>query len=196
MFERYTESARRTLFFARYEASQFGSIAIESEHLLLGVAREAAGPIGRLLASAHCSHDALRTEVAARVAARPKVSGHVEIPFSAETKRILRYSVEEADRLDHHVIAVDHLLLAVLLEEQSLAATLLAEHGVRLDDARKVATETSDVSITHQLWGQVSHLAHLAEHLRAAAPEGETRALVDRVIADLKTLQSHISRPE
>ena len=40
MFERYTEKARRVIFFARYEASQFGSPCIETEHLLLGLLRE------------------------------------------------------------------------------------------------------------------------------------------------------------
>ena len=47
MFERYTERARRVIFFARYEASQLGSAAIETEHLLLGLIREGKGLTSR-----------------------------------------------------------------------------------------------------------------------------------------------------
>jgi ATP-dependent Clp protease ATP-binding subunit ClpC len=53
MFERYTERARRVLFFARYEASQLGSISIETEHLLLGLIREGKGLTSRIFARSH-----------------------------------------------------------------------------------------------------------------------------------------------
>ena len=57
MFERYTERARRVLFFARYEASQLGSISIETEHLLLGLIREGKGPTSRIFARSHLSRE-------------------------------------------------------------------------------------------------------------------------------------------
>jgi ATP-dependent Clp protease ATP-binding subunit ClpC len=67
MFERYTERARRALFFARYEASQLGSISIETEHLLLGVLREGQGVTGRIFGRAHVSFDRIRREIEERV---------------------------------------------------------------------------------------------------------------------------------
>jgi ATP-dependent Clp protease ATP-binding subunit ClpC len=196
MFERYTESARRCLFFARYEASQFGSLTIESEHMLLGVAREAVGPMRRFLAEAHCWED-LHQEVAAKVATRPKTPASTEIPFSGEMKRILQFSAEEADRLHHDFIRVEHLMLGILREETSTAAAILTEHGVRLDDARKVATETTtEEPDAHQLRMRVSHLAFVAQELRAALPDAESRVIIERLIADLKALKAHLGLPE
>jgi ATP-dependent Clp protease ATP-binding subunit ClpC len=90
MFERYTESARRALFFARFEASQLGHASIETVHLLLGVSRERKGVSGKLFALAHATYDGLL----AKVQAGPeKISTSVEIPFSAESKRVLDHAV-------------------------------------------------------------------------------------------------------
>src|SRR5436853_96578 len=88
MFERYTERARRVLFFARYEASQLGSISIETEHLLLGLIREGKGLTSRIFARSHLSLENIRKEIEGRTVFREKVSTSVEIPFSAETKRV------------------------------------------------------------------------------------------------------------
>ena len=84
MFERYTERARRVLFFARYEASQLGSISIETEHLLLGLIREGKGLTSRIFARSHLSLETIRKEIEGRTVFREKVSTSVEIPFSAE----------------------------------------------------------------------------------------------------------------
>jgi len=84
MFERYTERARRVLFFARYEASQLGSISIETEHLLLGLIREGKGLTSRIFARSHLSLESIRKEIEGRTVFREKVSTSVEMPFSAE----------------------------------------------------------------------------------------------------------------
>src|ERR671919_4192 len=122
MFERYTERARRVLFFARYEASQLGSISIETEHLLLGLIREGKGLTSRIFARSHLSLESIRKEIEGRTVFREKVSTSVEIPFSAETKRVLQFAAEEADRLLHNYIGTEHLLLGILREERSVAA--------------------------------------------------------------------------
>ncbi len=80
MFERYTERARRVLFFARYEASQLGSISIETEHLLLGLIREGKGLTSRIFARSHLSLENIRKEIEGRTVFREKVSTSVEIP--------------------------------------------------------------------------------------------------------------------
>src|SRR6266852_5114402 len=129
MFERYTERARRVLFFARYEASQLGSISIETEHLLLGLIREGKGLTSRIFARSHLSLENIRKEIEGRTVFREKVSTSVEIPFSAETKRVLQFAAEEADRLLHNYIGTEHLLLGILREERSVAASILLENG-------------------------------------------------------------------
>jgi hypothetical protein len=136
MFERYTERARRVLFFARYEASQLGSVSIETEHLLLGLLREGKGLTSRLFAGAHLSLADLRQEIESRTVARAKISTSVEIPFSAETKRVLELAADEADRLLHNYIGTEHLLLGLFREERSLAASILTGRGMRLESVR------------------------------------------------------------
>ena len=137
MFERFTEQARRVLFFARYEASMLGSVSIETEHLLLGLIREGKGLTGRIFARSHVSLEHIRQEIEGRIVFREKVSTAVEIPFSSETRRILNHAAEEADRLLHNYIGAEHLLLGILREEQSLAATILEEKGMRLNQVRE-----------------------------------------------------------
>ena len=104
MFERYTEKARRVIFFARYEASQFGAPAIEPEHLLLGLMREDKSLTARFLARAQTSLEAIRKEIEGRAPLREKISTSVELPLAPETKRVLAYAHEESDRLQHRHI--------------------------------------------------------------------------------------------
>ena len=77
MFERYTERARRVLFFARYEASQIGSISIETEHLLLGLIREGKGLTSRIFARSHLYLENIRKEIESRSVLREKISTSV-----------------------------------------------------------------------------------------------------------------------
>jgi uncharacterized protein (TIGR03435 family) len=146
MFERFTEHARRALFFARYEASQLGSRSIEIEHLLLGLTRESRGPAGGMFAHAARVAVDVRAHVARRTAAADKTSPSIEIPFSSETKRAMQRAGEEADALAHSDIDVEHLLLGILREGASTAARALNAAGLTLDAAR---TETARRSSLH-----------------------------------------------
>ena len=110
MFERYTEKARRVIFFARYEASQFGSPYIETEHLLLGLLREDKALTNRFLRS-HASVESIRKQIEGHTTIREKVSTSVDLPLSNECKRVLAYAAEEAERLSHKHIGTEHLLL-------------------------------------------------------------------------------------
>ncbi len=136
MFERYTEKARRVIFFARYEASQFGSPYIESEHLLLGILREARTLVHQHLGQ-RVSGEAIRVQIAACTTIREKIPTSVDLPLSNECKRILAYAAEEAMRLGHKFIGCEHLLLGLLREKGCLAQTLLAERGVELTHLRE-----------------------------------------------------------
>ncbi len=137
MFERYTERARRVIFFARYEASQLGSGAIETEHMLLGLLREGKGVTSRLFSKSRLSMDQIRKEVEGRSPAREKVSTSVEIPLSAESKRVLGYAAEEAERMLHNYVGTEHILLGLMRDERSLAASILSEKGLRLAAVRE-----------------------------------------------------------
>src|SRR5881409_2290092 len=136
MFERYTERARRVIFFARYEASQFGSTTIETEHLLLGLIREDKNLTNRFLRD-HSSIESIRKQIEGRTTIREKVSTSVDLPLSQECKRVLAYAAEEAERLSHKHIGTEHLLLGLLREEKSFAAEILHERGLRLSTLRE-----------------------------------------------------------
>src|SRR5882672_12321585 len=137
MFERYTEKARRVIFFARYEASQFGSPYIETEHLLLGVMREDKALTHRYLLRGSSSAEAIRAQIEAATTKRKKTATSVDLPLTNECKRVLAYAAEEAERLSHKHIGSEHLALGLLREERCFAAEILAEHGVRLSALRE-----------------------------------------------------------
>jgi hypothetical protein len=136
MFERYTEKARRTIFFARYEASHFGSLYIEADYLLLGLLREDKELANRFLRS-HAAVESIRKQIEDHTARRAKVPTSMDLPLSQECKRVLVYGAEEAERLGHKHIDTDHLLLGLLRVEECFAAQLLREQGLTLDSARE-----------------------------------------------------------
>jgi Clp amino terminal domain, pathogenicity island component len=140
MFERYTEKARRAIFFARYEASQYGSQTIETEHLLLGVLRES-GLVMAMLPSG--ATEAIRAQIEAHTLIREKISTSVDLPLSSPAKRALKYAEEEADRLKHRHISTVHLFLALLRDEDDFAFELLEPFGARLVQMRARVAEMS-----------------------------------------------------
>ncbi len=180
MFERYTERARRVLFFARYEASQLGSISIETEHLLLGLIREGKGLTSRIFQRSHLSLDAIRKDIEGRTVFREKVSTSVEIPFSGETKRVLQYAAEEADRLLHNYIGTEHLLLGLLREERSVAASILMEKGMRLHAVREDIVQLLNEKTTQTRVKETPLLAEFSRDLTDIAMKNQLDPLVGR----------------
>src|SRR5215467_11679298 len=180
MFERYTERARRVLFFARYEASQLGSISIETEHLLLGLIREGKGLTSRIFARSHLSLENIRKEIEGRTVFREKVSTSVEIPFSAETKRVLQFAAEEADRLLHNYIGTEHLLLGILREERSVAASILMEKGMRLNTVREDIVQLLNEKTTLTRVKETPLLAEFSRDLTESALKNQLDPLVGR----------------
>src|SRR6266853_1941670 len=150
MFERYTEKARRAIFFSRYEASQFGSPYIETEHLLLGVLREDKSLTHRFLGS-HVQVEAIRKQIESATTIREKVSTSVDLPLSNESKRVLAYAAEEAERMAHKHIGTEHLFLGLFREEESFAAKILKERDVQLDWVRDELAKNPQPSATRAL---------------------------------------------
>ena len=190
MFERYTESARRSLFFARYESSQLGGVSIETEHLLLGLVRDGSA----LTMLTGLPLEGLRLDLESRALFRERVSTSVEIPFSSATKRALQFAAEEADRLLRSYIGTEHLLLGLLREEDSVAARTLAAHGVRLSDVRRKAQElqgpleASAEPVARLAFDQIKSL--VVELARTPRDSPEAAALVTRIHARIDALLS------
>src|SRR5216683_62808 len=172
MFERYTEKARRVIFFARYEASQFGSPYIETEHLLLGLLREDKALTNRFLRS-HASVESIRKQIEGHTTIREKVSTSVDLPLSNECKRVLAYAAEEAERLSHKHIGTEDLLLGLLREEKCFAAEILHERGLRLPTIREEKAQP-------QRQRESSLLSEFSRDLTQAAMDTQLDPLVGR----------------
>src|SRR6266849_459685 len=121
MFERYTEKAKRVILFGAYEARQFGSPSVETEHLLLGLLREDKALANRFL-EAVASVESIRKQIERSITIKEKLTTSVDVPLSNECKRVLAYAAEEAERLSHQRIGTEHLLLGLLREEKCFAA--------------------------------------------------------------------------
>ncbi len=180
MFERYTEKARRVIFFARYEASQFGAPAIEPEHLLLGLMREDKTLTGRFFPRAQVSIESIRKEIEGRTLLREKISTSVELPLAPETKRVLAYAHEESDRLQHRHIGTEHLLLGLLREDRSMAAEILYERGLRLNAVRDEIARQSGVDSRGSQKKDTPHLVEFSRDLTEDAANDKLDPLIGR----------------
>jgi ATP-dependent Clp protease ATP-binding subunit ClpC len=179
MFERYTEKARRVIFFARYEASQFGSPYIETEHILLGLLREDKALAHRFLKSPS-SVESIRKQIEQHVTIREKVSTSVDLPLTNENKRVLAYAAEEAERMTDKHIGTEHLFLGLLREEKCFGAELLRERGVTLSRVReelaRAPHRTGPSSSAHES----GLLAESSRDLTKAATDNELDRLIGR----------------
>jgi hypothetical protein len=129
MFERYTEKARRVIFFARFEASNYGSRYIETEHLLLGLLRE--GPVAKWFPGERNVEPEVRAEIEKRVTRGERISTSVEIPLTSECKRVLTLAAETSERLGQRLVEPEHILIGILREQTSLAGQILTARGVK-----------------------------------------------------------------
>src|SRR5271154_1048120 len=126
MFERYTERARRVVFFARYEASQYGSGYIQTEHLLLGLLREDYATVRKHLPGEPCLAENIRAEIERRIRIAERISTSMELPLSIEGKKVLTLAAGAADRLKHRWVDTEHVLVCLLELEGTTAAQILA----------------------------------------------------------------------
>lgn len=140
MFERFTEHARRSIFFARYEASQLGAAYIGTEHLLLGLLREDQ-VLRSLLPSARREQIRKRIEESVPQPIE-RVSTSVDMPLNQDCRKVLTYAAEEGEAFLHREIDCWHLTLGLLRLEDSMAALLLRESGIEYAALRTTPPES------------------------------------------------------
>jgi ATP-dependent Clp protease ATP-binding subunit ClpA len=138
MFERYTEKARRAIFFSRYEASEYGSHEIDTEHLLLGLMRENKNLYRWLPQS---SPEQIRRRIDECTIKQPRLLVSVDLPLSSSAKQVLKHAADEADLLSHKHIGTEHLFLGLLDEPTFLAAQLLMQGGAEAANIRSQIAE-------------------------------------------------------
>ena len=137
MFERYSEQARRALFFARYEAGRLGSRTIESEHVLLGILREGEEVVGEIFRRFQVRPEDVRREIEAARVSEETIPSTIEMPLSEDSKKILAYASHEAESLRHSQVGSGHLLLGALRVEGCAAARILVGQGFDIHRVRE-----------------------------------------------------------
>ncbi len=145
MFERYTTEARRSIFFARFNAGRFGSPYMETEHLLLGLLREDPSFRNRLAPGAS-EQIRKRIEEHAPPPATPLATS-LDLPVSESLRRALTYAGEESEALQSPCIDCSHLLLGLLHLETSTAAVMLREFGIDYTSYREALTAIPELSM-------------------------------------------------
>ncbi|MCM8784984.1 MAG: ATP-dependent Clp protease ATP-binding subunit [Candidatus Omnitrophica bacterium] len=140
MFERFTKRVKVILDMARREALKYGHNKVEPEHILLAMLEEGGGVGIAVLNYLGVETDRLKYELG-KVIKRgiPFYSG--ELPLSTTSKRVLEYSIREAQAFGHSYIGSEHLLLGILLESESIPAQILRRFGVTVDKARNILEE-------------------------------------------------------
>lgn len=184
MFERYTEKARRVIFFARYEALQYGSHYILPEHILLGLMREDKTVSARFFPFRNSlTVEAVRREVEERIVLRERIPQSAELHLAPETKRILAFANEESRQLQNRHIGPEHLLLGLVREERSIAAEILYQYGLRLQDVREEIARQNGFTNFYAIGKEKSEVPHLQEFTRdltTEATEGKLDPLIGR----------------
>jgi hypothetical protein len=153
VFERYTEKARRVIFFGRYEASQFGAPQIDTEHLLLGVVRE----------DKSIDAEAIRSRIESATPRHQPFPTSADLPLSEASKQVLFHAKDEADRLNSKHIGTEHLFLGLIQEKESMAGRLLHELGADFAAIRKMFEGEVE-----QAQASISAKADIARRLRSA----------------------------
>jgi ATP-dependent Clp protease ATP-binding subunit ClpC len=184
MFEKFTEKARRVMFFARYEASQFGAESIGSGHLLLGLLRESEKTSTQLLERMGVQPSALRERLVAALTPKDRKitpsSTSIDIPMEEEVKRILQHATSESTKLNHKHVGAEHLLLGMLKEDQGLAGRLLKEAGADLISAKEILLESTKEEKIAKKKKEHPLLSEFARNLSEMAERGIFDNLIGR----------------
>ncbi len=137
MYERFTDRARKVMALANQEAQRFNHEYIGTEHLLLGLALERSGVGAMVMKNLGVDLARLRAEVEKLVKPGPNMVAMDKLPETPRAKRAVEYAVEEARALNHNYVGTEHLLLGLLRESDGVAAQVLMNLGLKLEDVRQ-----------------------------------------------------------
>ena len=139
MYERFTDRARKVMQLANQEAQRFNHEYIGTEHILLGLVKEGSGVAANVLKNLDVDLRKIRIEVERIV--QPGAGGEQvvmgRLPHTPRAKKVIEYSIEEARNLNHNYVGTEHLLLGLLREQEGVAAQVLMNLGLKLEDVRE-----------------------------------------------------------
>jgi len=137
MFERFTDRARKVMALANQEAQRFNHEYIGTEHILLGLVKEGSGVGANVLKNLDVDLRKVRLEVEKLVKRGPDMVTMGKLPQTPRAKKVIEYAIEEARSLNHNYVGTEHLLLGLLREQDGVAAQVLMNLGLKLEDVRE-----------------------------------------------------------
>jgi len=137
MYERFTDRARKVMQLANQEAQRFNHEYIGTEHILLGLVKEGSGVAANVLKNLEVDLRKIRLEVEKLVQSGPEMVTVGKLPQTPRAKKVIEYSMEEARNLNHTYVGTEHILLGLLREQEGVAAQVLMNLGLKLDDVRE-----------------------------------------------------------
>src|SRR3989440_767163 len=137
MYERFTDRARKVMQLANQEAQRFNHEYIGTEHILLGLVKEGSGVAANVLKNLDIDLRKIRLEVEKIVQSGPDMVTMGKLPQTPRAKKVIEYSIEEARNLNHNYVGTEHLLLGLLREQEGVAAQVLINLGLKLEDVRE-----------------------------------------------------------
>ncbi|PQO36416.1 ATP-dependent Clp protease ATP-binding subunit [Bremerella cremea] len=137
MYERFTDRARKVMQLANQEAQRFNHEYIGTEHILLGLIKEGSGVAANVLKTLEVDLRKIRLEVEKLVQSGPDMVTMGKLPQTPRAKKVIEYSMEEARNLNHNYVGTEHILLGLLREQEGVAAQVLMNLGLKLEDVRE-----------------------------------------------------------
>ncbi len=137
MYERFTDRARKVMQLANQEAQRFNHEYIGTEHILLGLVKEGSGVAANVLKNLEVDLRKIRLEVEKLVQSGPEMVTVGKLPQTPRAKKVIEYSMEEARNLNHSYVGTEHILLGLLREQEGVAAQVLMNLGLKLEDVRE-----------------------------------------------------------
>ena len=137
MFERFTDRARKVMALANQEAQRFNHEYIGTEHILLGLVKEGSGVGATVLKNLDVDIKKLRFGVEKLVKSGPDMVTMGKLPQTPRAKKVIEYAIEEARSLNHNYVGTEHILLGLLRESEGIAAQVLMDLGLKLEDVRQ-----------------------------------------------------------
>ena len=175
MYERFTDRARKVMQLANQEAQRFNHEYIGTEHVLLGLIKEGSGVAANVLKNLDIDLRKIRMEVEKLVQSGPDMVTMGKLPQTPRAKKVIEYSMEEARNLNHNYVGTEHILLGLLREQEGVAAQVLMNLGLKLEDVREEVLNL----LGHGMEGEGGERAGLggrATSGSAAAGSGEATA--------------------
>lgn len=170
MFDRFTDRARKVMVLARDEAQRFSHEYIGTEHILLGLVREGSGTAANVLRNLGVDMNKIRREVERLVQHGPPMVTLGQLPSTPRAKKVFEFALAEASELGHNYIGTEHLLLGLIREQDGIAAQVLCNIGLKLEEVREeimeyLGTEKENTAIQKNLEDKGLPIARLQQFL-------------------------------